>query len=234
MRPRRIDETISLQAGSRFFIKRPVVAPVDDGPRLRGRTRQFWAGSRSRPRRISASNRNIGHASAMELAEPIKATLTLPDILSVSAEPSPGLLCRPSSQPSTSTKRSDMTHIFRRVPKIALATLAGTLAIATLSGPGLTTTTAYATGACTDTITGAHSGTLTLSGPGTTCLKNATQDGAITVSNGHELSVADSKIYGAVTSTSSAPFTFCHSSTVRGAINVASSMNFVLIGDNGL
>jgi len=126
-----------------------------------------------------------------------------------------------------------MTHIFRRVPKIALATLAGTLAIATLSGPGLTTTTAYATGACTDTITGAHSGTLTLSGPGTTCLKNATQDGAITVSNGHELSVADSKIYGAVTSTSSAPFTFCHSSTVRGAINVSSSMNFVLIGDNG-
>ena len=64
--------------------------------------------------------------------------------------------------------------------------------------------------------------------------QDATQDGAITVSNGHELSVVNSKIYGAVTSTSSAPFTFCHSSTVRGAISVASSMNYVLIGDNGL
>ncbi|HEY3241528.1 MAG TPA: hypothetical protein VGL92_18350 [Acidimicrobiia bacterium] len=75
---------------------------------------------------------------------------------------------------------------------------------------------------------------MTLSGPGTTCLKNATQDGAITVTNGHELSVVDSKIYGAVTSTSSAPFTFCHSETVRGAIKVSSSMNFVLVGDNAL
>jgi hypothetical protein len=75
---------------------------------------------------------------------------------------------------------------------------------------------------------------MTLSGPGTTCLKNATQDGAITVTNGHELSVVDSKITGAVTSTSSAPFTFCHSSTVRGAIKVSNSKNTVLIGDNGL
>jgi len=127
-----------------------------------------------------------------------------------------------------------MTPILRRVPKIVLATVTGALAVAAGSGIGLTTTTASATGTCTNTITGAHSGTLTLSGPGTTCLKDATQDGAITVSNGHELSVVNSKIYGAVTSTSSAPFTFCHSSTVRGAISVSNSMNLVLIGDNGL
>jgi hypothetical protein len=73
---------------------------------------------------------------------------------------------------------------------------------------------------------------MTLSGPGVTCLQNATQDGAITVMNGHELSVVDSKITGAVTSTSSAPFTFCHSSTVRGAIKVSNSMKPVVIGDN--
>src|SRR5437879_2253363 len=122
-----------------------------------------------------------------------------------------------------------MTHILRRVPKIVFAILTGTLAVATVSGIGLTTATdASATGACTNTITGSHSGTMTLSGPGVTCLKNATQDGAITVMNGHELSVVDSKIYGAVTSTSSAPFTFCHSSTVRGAIKVSNSMNLVL------
>ncbi|HEY4409975.1 MAG TPA: hypothetical protein VGO87_08830 [Acidimicrobiia bacterium] len=93
-------------------------------------------------------------------------------------------------------------------------------------------TAASAAGTCTNTVTGAHSGTMTLSGPGVTCLQNATQDGAITVMNGHELSVKDSKIYGAVTSTSSAPFTFCHSSTVRGAIKVSNSMNAVIIGDN--
>ena len=127
-----------------------------------------------------------------------------------------------------------MTNIFRRTPKIAFATLAGTLAVAAMSGVGLTTTNAFATGECTNTITGAHSGTMSLSGPGTTCLKNATQDGAITVMNGHELSVVDSKITGAVTSTSSAPFTFCHSSTVQGAIQVSNSTNLVLIGDDGL
>lgn len=128
-----------------------------------------------------------------------------------------------------------MTRLYHRTPKIILAILTATFALAAVSGIGLTTATdASATGACTSTISGSHSGTLTLSGPGTTCLKNATQDGAITVMNGHELSVVDSKIYGAVTSTSSAPFTFCHSETVRGALKVSNSMNFVLIGDNGL
>lgn len=123
--------------------------------------------------------------------------------------------------------------MYQRVLKIAIAIVTGTFAVAAVSGIGLTTTDASAAGACTKTITGAHSGAMTLSGPGTTCLQNATQDGAITVTNGHELSVVDSKIYGAVTSTSGAPFTFCHSSTVRGAIKVSDSMNAVVIGDNG-
>ena len=123
--------------------------------------------------------------------------------------------------------------MYQRFSKTAIALLAGIFAVAALSGIGLTTTDASAAGACTNTITGSHSGTMTLSGPGTTCLLNATQDGAITVSNGHELSVVDSKITGAVTSTSGAPFTFCHSSTVRGALKVSNSMNPVVIGDNG-
>jgi hexosaminidase len=123
--------------------------------------------------------------------------------------------------------------MYRQFPKTAFAIATGTLVLAAVSGIGLMTTTgASATGTCTNTVTGAHSGTMTLSGPGVTCLKNATQDGAITVTNGHELSVVDSKIYGAITSTSSAPFTFCHSSTVRGAIKVSNSMNPVMIGDN--
>ncbi len=128
-----------------------------------------------------------------------------------------------------------MSRMYHGIPKLALATLAGTFALAAVSGIGLTTATdASAAGACTETITGSHAGTMTLSGPGKTCLENATQDGAITVGNGHELSVVGSKIYGAVTSVSSAPFTFCGSSTVRGAIKVSNSTNFVLIGDNAL
>jgi len=121
----------------------------------------------------------------------------------------------------------------QRFPNIAFVILTGMLALAAASGIGLTTATgAAAAGTCTNTVTGAHSGTMTLNGPGVTCLQNATQDGAITVMNGHELSVVDSKITGAVTSTSSAPFTFCHSSTVRGAIKVSNSMKAVVIGDN--
>ena len=128
-----------------------------------------------------------------------------------------------------------MTRTYHRIPAKVLASVTGALALGAVSGVGpAATTPASAASACTKTITGAHSGTLTLSGPGTTCLQNATQDGAITVTNGHELSVIDSKIFGAVTSTSSAPFTFCHSSTVRGAIKVSNSMNPVLIGDDGV
>ncbi|MCA1845098.1 MAG: hypothetical protein LC792_18270 [Actinobacteria bacterium] len=122
--------------------------------------------------------------------------------------------------------------MYHRTAKTVFAIVIATLGAG--SGIGLTPTSdAFATGTCTNTVTGAHSGTMTLSGPGVTCLRNATQDGAITVTNGHELSVVDSKITGAVTSTSNAPFTFCHSSTVRGAIKVSNSTNPVVIGDNG-
>ena len=90
---------------------------------------------------------------------------------------------------------------------------------------------APATAACTTTITGPHSGNLNLSSPGTTtCLKAANQNGAITVASGAALSVIDSTVTGAITSTSTAPFTFCHSNTVRGAISVSQSKGLVLIG----
>ena len=87
--------------------------------------------------------------------------------------------------------------------------------------------------ACTKTISGPHQGTLTLTGPGTTCLVGADQVGAITVTTGHALSIVDSLVTGSVTSTSSAPFTFCKSSTVRGAIKVSGSGSLVSIGDGG-
>jgi len=126
-----------------------------------------------------------------------------------------------------------------RVPSGFFAALAAGLLVAV--GWGIGPLTAHGaggdaprTGACTTTISGPHTGTLDVSKPGTTtCLKNADQNGAITVSSGAALSVIDSTVTGAITSTSSAPFTMCNSKTVRGAINVSSSKGFVLIGDGG-
>ena len=85
------------------------------------------------------------------------------------------------------------------------------------------------TGACTTTMTGPHTGTLSLSSPGTTtCLNNANQNGAITVSSGAALSVINSTVTGAITSTSTAPFTFCNSKTVQGISKV--DMKFTSYG----
>jgi hypothetical protein len=126
-----------------------------------------------------------------------------------------------------------MTTNLRRA---MFATLIGGLAVAAACGAGSLTVHGAggdvpATGACTSTISGPHTGTLTLSSPGTTtCLKNANQNGAISVSSGAAVSVTDSTVTGAITSTSTAPFTFCHSNTVRGAISVSQSKGFVLIG----
>jgi hexosaminidase len=135
------------------------------------------------------------------------------------------------------TREQRMTSLRGRTLKGVTATLAGGVVFAAAWGFGPLTAygatgDAPATGPCTSTITGAHSGNLTLSSPGTTtCLKNANQNGAITVASGAALSVVDSTVTGAITSTSAAPFTFCHSNTVRGAIKVSQSRGFVLIGD---
>jgi 5'-nucleotidase len=98
----------------------------------------------------------------------------------------------------------------------------------TVHGAGGDTAT---TPACTSTITGQHSGTMDLSTAGTTtCLNGANQNGAITVANGAALSVINSTVTGAITSTSLAPFAFCSSKTVQGAIKVSNSKGLVLIG----
>jgi hypothetical protein len=127
-------------------------------------------------------------------------------------------------------------RVLRPIPTAMLATLTGGLLVGLAWAGGPLTAhgaggDAPATAACTSTITGPHSGNLNLSAAGTTtCLRNANQNGAITVASGAALSVIDSTVTGAITSTSGAPFTFCHSNTVRGAISVAQSKGLVLIG----
>ena len=125
-----------------------------------------------------------------------------------------------------------MTHVQHRISALLLA---GALAVATISATSASAALAAdtpGTGTCTTTISGPLTGALTAA-VGTTCLTNVTLHGAITVNPGAALSIIDSKIYGAITTNGASAFTFCNSSTVGGAISVATSTGFILIGDGG-
>jgi hypothetical protein len=125
-----------------------------------------------------------------------------------------------------------MTHVRHPFSKLLLA---GALAVATISAIPASAALAAdtpGTGTCTTTISGPLTGALTAA-VGTTCLTNVTLHGAITVNPGAALSIIDSKIYGAITTNGATAFTFCNSSTVGGAISVATSTGFILIGDGG-
>jgi hypothetical protein len=89
-----------------------------------------------------------------------------------------------------------------------------------------------ATGTCSTTVTGNHTGVINVS-VGTTCLLNANQTGAINVAAGAALSVRQSIVTGAITLVGARAFTFCNSSTIGGAINSTTGAGFVLIGDGG-
>ena len=118
-----------------------------------------------------------------------------------------------------------MTHVQHR---ISMLLLAGALAVATIAAIPATAAVAAdtpGTGTCTTTITGPLTGALTAA-VGTTCLTNVTLHGAITVNPGAALSIKDSTIYGAITTNGASAFTFCNSSTVGGAISVATSTGF--------
>jgi hypothetical protein len=85
---------------------------------------------------------------------------------------------------------------------------------------------------CTKTISGSHSGVITVAGGQTLCLKGAVQNGAVNVNPGGALSVtAKSIVTGAVTLKSGfVRFQFCDSKTVRGAISATGSRGYVHIG----
>src|SRR5437763_16389385 len=130
-------------------------------------------------------------------------------------------------------KGRQMTNVQHR---ISMLLFAGALAVATIAAIPATAAVAAdtpGTGTCTTTITGPLTGALTAA-VGTTCLTSVTLHGAITVNPGAALSVVDSTIYGAITTNGASAFTFCNSSTVGGAISVATSTGFILIGDGRL
>jgi hypothetical protein len=88
--------------------------------------------------------------------------------------------------------------------------------------------------ACTETISGSHSGVINVAGKHKLCMRNVVQNGAVNVAPGGGLSVSGSTITGAVTLKSGyTEFRFCGSKTVRGAISATGGKTAVVIGGTG-
>jgi hypothetical protein len=123
-----------------------------------------------------------------------------------------------------------MNHLHRqRIRQGIVATLTGVLALPATWA--FAPVTAQAAPACTQTISGAHSGVLNVAGNQKLCLQNAVQDGAVNVAPDGALSVVGSTITGAVTLKSGySAFDFCASKTVRGAISATGGKGAVLVG----
>ncbi|SDT21629.1 exo-alpha-sialidase [Jiangella sp. DSM 45060] len=85
---------------------------------------------------------------------------------------------------------------------------------------------------CDTTITGTRNGPLTVD-DGLTCLVDATQVGAVTVSAGAQLAVRDSSIIGPVLSTRAAGLTLCDTRVV-GTVAVTGTTTLALVGDAGM
>ena len=103
----------------------------------------------------------------------------------------------------------------------------------TVTTPGGTSATSAADQyvyhpACATTITGAHSGNITVSS-GLTCLVDAAQAGSVTVEAGAALSVAGSAVSGSVTATDPAGITYC-GSTESGNLTVTGAAGPVVLG----
>ncbi len=114
-----------------------------------------------------------------------------------------------------------------------VATLTGALALPAMWM--IAPVAAHAAVACTQVITGAHSGVINVAGNQKMCLVGAVQDGAVNVAPGGGLSVRYSTITGAVTLKAAfTEFDFCGSRTVRGALSVTGGKGTVLIGGSGL
>jgi hexosaminidase len=122
-----------------------------------------------------------------------------------------------------------MTRLHQhRIGRRAAATLSAGVVL--LAAAAIAPVSANAA-ACTKTISGAHTGVLTVAGKQKLCLRTAVQNGAVNVAPGGGLSVIGSTITGAVTLKSGySELRFCGSKTVRGAISATGGMTAVLIG----
>jgi hypothetical protein len=83
---------------------------------------------------------------------------------------------------------------------------------------------------CMTVLTGRINGGLIVSG--STCINNATVNGAIAVRPGAALSLTNSTVNGAISSSGAKAVTYCVD-TLSGASSISTTSGFVLIGDNG-
>jgi len=89
--------------------------------------------------------------------------------------------------------------------------------------------------ACTQIVTGPHSGVLNVAANQKLCMSGATQTGAVNVAPGGGLSVSGSIITGAITLQDGyTEFRMCASKTVRGAISATGGRTAIMIGGAGL
>jgi hypothetical protein len=85
--------------------------------------------------------------------------------------------------------------------------------------------------ACTQTISGPHTGVINVAAPDKLCLLGAVQNGAVNVAPDAGLSVIGSTITGAVTLTDGyTELQFCDSETVLGEISATGGQTAALIG----
>ena len=180
-----------------------------------------------------------------------------PTTTTLTSTPNPSTFGQPTTLTATVTVNPPGagtptgTVTFRRGAVVLGATTLGTSGLATLTVSGLQVGTNSLTAsysgdgnflpstsdaldhvvACTTNLTGVINGGLTVTG--STCLTNATVNGATTVRPGGALSIRGSRLNGSLTSTNANALTICASSVGRGSSLIIGTAGFVLLGDNG-
>jgi hypothetical protein len=105
-----------------------------------------------------------------------------------------------------------------------------TVQVTDSSTPPMTATAnlSITVGGCATTITGTHSGALTI-GSGVTCLDRATVTGPVKITAGAVVSIQASTLQGPLSASGAASVAVC-GSTVRGPVSVSNATGLVLLG----
>ena len=116
---------------------------------------------------------------------------------------------------------------------VLAGTFSFTVQVADSSSPPMTATAqlSIAAGGCTTTITGTHSGPLTI-GSGITCLEQASIKGPVHITAGAVVSINGSTLSGPLSASSPASLAVC-GTTVSGPVSVSNATGTVLLGGTG-
>jgi uncharacterized repeat protein (TIGR01451 family) len=184
---------------------------------------------------LSARNFGPGTAADVTVSDPLPAGTTF-----VSESHPAGWTCTVTATYSCTRPAlapADGAQAFTLVVHVGVTTIgpvSNTASVSASTGDAFpannTPPAVVTTVGCARTVTGLYAGDLTLSGPGTTCLRNVTVTGKLAVVKGATLVAVDAVIGGAMSATGSGPITFC-GSTLRSSVNIDGARGFVLVGD---